>query len=215
LPQQAATVEVTFNGTPAPLMYVQDAQINAVAPWSLTPGQTAQVCVSYNGATTNCLTLPVAEAAPGVFSVPGSRAAALNQDGTVNSATNPAAVGSIVSVWATGLGPIAPPQADGTPIEFPLPTNVLPVVVETGPPPPPPPTGFPFARAVSVLRAAQGGTTIEATYAGPAPYLIAGESQINFVVVDSCCGFQIFLPSGSSPGLGFYSPTFSVYVAGQ
>ena len=46
-PTQAANVEVTFDGTPAPLLLVQDAQINAVAPWSLTPGQTAQVCVSY------------------------------------------------------------------------------------------------------------------------------------------------------------------------
>jgi uncharacterized protein (TIGR03437 family) len=208
LPQQVATAEVTFDGTPAPLMYVQDAQINAVVPWSLTPGQTAEVCVSYNGATTNCLTLPVAEAAPGVF------AGALNQDGTLNSAANPAPVGSIVSVWATGLGPISPPQADGTLVAFPLPTNVLPVVVETGPPPVPPPTGFPFARAVTHVATA-GGTTLDVTYAGPAPYLIAGESQINFVVVDSCCGFQIFLPSASGTGLGFYSQTFSVYVAGQ
>ncbi len=41
-PTQAANVEVTFDGTPAPLLWVQDAQINAVAPWSLTPGQNTQ-----------------------------------------------------------------------------------------------------------------------------------------------------------------------------
>lgn len=39
-------------------------------------------------------------------------------------------MGSIVSVWATGLGPIAPAQADGTLVELPLPNNVLPVVLE-------------------------------------------------------------------------------------
>jgi uncharacterized protein (TIGR03437 family) len=45
-PTQAAKLKVTFDGTPAPLLWVQDAQINAVAPWSLTPGQSTEVCVS-------------------------------------------------------------------------------------------------------------------------------------------------------------------------
>jgi hypothetical protein len=62
-------VEVTFDGTPAPLLWVQDMQINVVAPWSLTPGQTTQVCVTYSGAKTNCLTWPVVETAPAVFTV--------------------------------------------------------------------------------------------------------------------------------------------------
>jgi uncharacterized protein (TIGR03437 family) len=74
----------------------------------------------------------------------------------------------------------------------------LPVVVETGYPPPPPPTGFPLARAVTHVvspgAVTPGGVTLEVTYAGPAPYLVAGESQINFRVVDSAGGFQIFLP---------------------
>src|ERR1039457_5778718 len=130
-PTNVANVEVTFDGKPAPLLWVQDAQINVVAPWSLAPGQTTQICASYNNVKTNCLTWPVAQAAPAVFTLDGVYAAALNQDGTLNSADNPAAPGSIVSVFATGLGPITPPQADGTLVGLPLPNNVLPIAVET------------------------------------------------------------------------------------
>jgi len=44
-PENLDGVQVTFNGIPAPLLYVQDAQINAIAPWSLQSGDTAQICV--------------------------------------------------------------------------------------------------------------------------------------------------------------------------
>src|ERR1039457_3132609 len=82
-PAQIANVKVTFDGTPAPLLWVQDAQINAVVPWSLTPGQTTHVCVSYNAVETNCLAWPVAQTAEGLFMVDGTYAAALNEDGTI------------------------------------------------------------------------------------------------------------------------------------
>ena len=48
---------------------MQDGQINLVAPWSLTPGQNTQVCVSYNNVNTNCLTWPVVQTTPAVFMV--------------------------------------------------------------------------------------------------------------------------------------------------
>ena len=45
-------------------------------------------------------------AAPGIFTTTGAtgQAAALNQDGSLNSASNPAARGSVVSIYATGQG---------------------------------------------------------------------------------------------------------------
>jgi uncharacterized protein (TIGR03437 family) len=195
-PTQAANVEVTFDGKPAPLLWVQDAQINVVAPWSLTPGQTTQICVSYNNVKTNCLTWPVTQAAPAVFTLDGVYAAALNQDGTLNSADNPAAPGSIVSVFATGLGPITPPQADGTLVGLPLPNNVLAVRVQaiSG-------SGFPFGPPIVI-------TPFDVTYAGPAPYLVAGVSQINFKVVDYAGDIQVMLPLTQSPA-------FQVYLAGH
>jgi hypothetical protein len=42
-----------------------------------------------NGTKTNCLTWPAVQIAPGVFTVAGTHAAALNEDGTINSAANP------------------------------------------------------------------------------------------------------------------------------
>jgi uncharacterized protein (TIGR03437 family) len=187
-PTQVANVEVTFDGTPAPLLWVQDAQINAVAPWSLTPGQTTQVCVSYEHTNGNCLTCQVVQTAPAVFLVDGTYAAALNQDGSINSSSDPAARGSIVAVWATGLGPITPPEADGMLVGFPLPDNVLPVEVEGTYQ-----LGIPFPTNYSV--------TFNVTYAGPAPYLVAGVSQINFQVGTFPSNGMIYLtlPASQSP----------------
>jgi hypothetical protein len=88
-PTQAAGVEVTFDGTPAPLMWVQDAQINLAVPWPVS-GPATKVCVTYHQVRTNCLSWPVAAVSPGVFTTDGVHAAAWNQDGTFNSAANPA-----------------------------------------------------------------------------------------------------------------------------
>ena len=192
-PTQAAGVEVTFDGKPAPLLWVQDAQINVVAPWSLTPGQSTQVCASYSNVSTNCLTWPVVQSAPAVFTVDGTNAAAVNQDGTINSAGNPAPVGSIVAVWATGLGPIAPSQGDGTVVEFPLPKNVLAVGVQAS-------WCFPFS--------CNSFPTYNVTYAGPAPYMLAGATQIDFQLVFFPGEIAVLLPSAQSPN-------FAIWVAAQ
>jgi uncharacterized protein (TIGR03437 family) len=194
-PTEAAGVSVSFDGLAAPLLWVQDGQINAIVPWALTPGRNTQVCVS----NTNCLAWPVVETAPAVFTVDGTYAAALNEDGSVNSAANPAPVGSIVSVLATGLGPISPPQADGALVGAPLPTNALTVSVI----------------ADWIIAIGIGNPTsipLKVTYAGPVAGLVAGVSQISFQVVSfpafSSIG-GIYL--GSAANTGF----FKVYIAGQ
>ena len=40
----------------------------------------------------------------GIFSNPDGSWAAVNQDGTINSSSNPAKAGTIVSIWGTGFG---------------------------------------------------------------------------------------------------------------
>ena len=177
-PKQLGSVQVTFNGTPGPLLYVQESQINAIAPWSLQAGQNVEICVVYNGAPTNCITRPAVDAHPGVFTVDGFYAAALNQDGTLNSAANPAKFGSVVTVFATGLGPISPPQPDGAIVGMPLPANVLPVTMDG--------EGFGIFGEITVPMAMQ--------YAGPAPFEVAGVSQLNFVLNN---GLLLFLYAGS------------------
>jgi len=97
--------QLLFNGTPATLFYSGTTQINALAPASLSA--TTTVAVAVNGTTVAQSLMPVAAAAPGFFTSTGSgtgQAAAVNQDGSLNSATNPAARGSIISLYGTGQG---------------------------------------------------------------------------------------------------------------
>ncbi len=196
-PTRAANVQVTFDGTAAPLLWVQDSQINLVAPQALAPGRNTQVCVSYNNANTNCLTLPVVQSTPAVFMIDSRYAAALNQNGTLNSASNPATPGSIVTVFATGLGPVTPSQSDGALVGLPLPTNVLTFGVEAIYT-----VGIPFGVEVDV--------PFDVQYAGPAPFQVAGVSQINFRIAPYASYGAIYLHVGS-----IFSPGFTIYVAGQ
>jgi uncharacterized protein (TIGR03437 family) len=194
-PNRLSGVQVTFDGAPAPLLYVHDGQINAIAPWRLVAGRATKICVLYNGADASCVQRPVLPAVPGVFTVDGTHAAALNQDGTINSPDNPAPAGSIVSVFATGLGPLTPTPSDGAILDDPLPANVL------------------IATAAAVI----GGIAfsvipIPSPYAGPAPLEVAGVSQINLRVTSSpmllMVGPDLFFANAVK------SRTFSVWVAG-
>jgi uncharacterized protein (TIGR03437 family) len=190
-PTQAGSVAVTFDGKPGALTWVQDSQINVAVPWSVA-GPTTQVCLSYNNVKTNCLTWPVTQTAPGVVTVDGTHAAALNEDGSINSASNPAKFGSIVSIFATGLGPISPALADGALVGTPLPVNQLPMQLfmecSLGCFPPP----------------------LDVIYAGPAPSLIAGASQINFRANVSTY-LHLYIAVGSQPQA--FSNSFEVYVS--
>ena len=164
LPKELAGVQVTFDGTQAPLLYVQDAQINAIAPWGLATGQDSQVCVTYGAARTNCIRVPMVDSGPAVFTSDGTNAIAVNQDGSVNSADHPAPRGSVVTIWATGLGPIRPVPDDGAVIGEPLPANQFPVTATT----------------VDVYgKFGPRINTWEVPYSGPAPGMAAGVSQIN------------------------------------
>jgi len=198
-PTQAAGVEVTFDGTPAPLTWVQDAQINLAVPWSVS-GPATKVCVTYNQVQTNCLSWPVAAVSPGVFTSDGVHAAAWNQDGTVNSAANPAPVHSVVSILATGLGPISPAQADGSLVRSPLPANNLPVQLQC--------LGMTNCPAE---------ITYSTMYAGPAPDEIAGISQINFYASDATLDdglVPLYLAVQAPSGLAL-SNAFQIYVTGS
>jgi uncharacterized protein (TIGR03437 family) len=72
----------------------------------------------------------VLDAVPALFTADEAghgQAAILNQDGTVNSTTNPAAHGSVISVFMTGAGRMTPAQPDGSmgPLSAPFPVPVL------------------------------------------------------------------------------------------
>jgi len=120
---------VSFNGIPAPVIFSSVSQIAAIVPYEIS-GDTAEVSVTFNGETTQSFSIPVAASAPSLFTLNetgAGQAAALNADGTVNTAANPAKVGSVISVYATGEGKTSPAGSDGKIASNPLPHPVLPV----------------------------------------------------------------------------------------
>jgi uncharacterized protein (TIGR03437 family) len=127
---QIGSTQVLFDGVPAPVMYVSEFQINAAAPYSLGNETATSITVVYSGVASPPLSAQVVPSAVGLFTAdesgtgPGS---ILNQDSTPNSASNPAVAGSVVTIYATGLGLTNPVIPDNSLLPNVLATPVLPV----------------------------------------------------------------------------------------
>jgi uncharacterized protein (TIGR03437 family) len=106
-------ISVKINGIAVPLGYVSPTQINAQVPFEIAPGP-AQLTIASNGTTAGPVGLTIQPAAPGLFVFGSGRAPAINQDDTLNLPTNPAPVGSYISVYLTGQGLVDQPVATGT-----------------------------------------------------------------------------------------------------
>jgi uncharacterized protein (TIGR03437 family) len=165
LATQIHGLQVTFDGKPAPLIYTSPNQTNLIVPYEVAGRYSTVMQVSYVGASgtlqTSAWALPVASSSPGVFTVDATatgQAAVVNEDGTVNSATNPARRGSIVSIYATGEGQTSPEGVTGS-------------VVQSG-----------GAHPVQSVTVTIGGTDAAVQYAGAAPDQVAGLLQVNAVV---------------------------------
>ncbi len=153
-----AGTRVFFDHTPAPLIYVSKNQSAVAVPYAVSGVSTTSVRVEYGGVRSVAVAVPVRASAPGIFTVDQSgigQAAVLNQDTTTNSATNPAARGSVISIFATGEGQTDPAGADGVLAMSMLPKPLLPVSVMIG------------------------GRPAVVEYAGAAPGLVAGVMQVN------------------------------------
>jgi uncharacterized protein (TIGR03437 family) len=126
--------QVLFDGSPAPIVLAQQGQINAQVPYEVASLAATHMQVYHAGSLTADITLPVAAAAPGLFTVSGStgQALALNPDGSPNSQTNPAGSGSIVTLFATGEGQTNPAGIDGKSSADPYPQPVGQLVVRVG-----------------------------------------------------------------------------------
>lgn len=139
LPTTLGDIQVTVNGTPAPLYFVSPGQINIVFPQNAPTSGTAEVEVNQvsTGQILGAFQVPMQSYAPGIFICPSTtgslrNACVLNQDNTVNSASNPAPRGSVISIYATGQGvvPNAPP--DGMPASSAISTANTPQVILGG-----------------------------------------------------------------------------------
>jgi uncharacterized protein (TIGR03437 family) len=146
-------VQVTINGVDMPLLYVSSGQINAVVPMGVSPNAAAAVRVINGTSVSPAYPVWIVPFAPQAFPP------VLNQDGTVNTPTNPAKSGSTVSIFATGWQSNFSSLADGQ--------------VAT-------------AQQNSCLGAcqivtlnAQNPANFSVLYGGPAPGYIAGVTQFN------------------------------------
>ena len=117
LERELAGVRVRIGDIDAPLHFVSPAQINAVLPVEFDPGADVSILVSANGVLTAPQSYLVAPAMPGIFVdstgapavlrfIPGEGAQAVTPG-------NPARIGDILEIFATGLGETEPPVASG------------------------------------------------------------------------------------------------------
>jgi len=128
---QLAGVSVLFNGVPGQVQYVSAGQVSAVAPPGLS-GSSAQVTVAYGRLSSNTVSVPLAAAAPALFTGGGSgsgQAAAINQDGSLNGTGNPAPAGSTITLLATGTASFAPSVTVGGQAATVISTTATPGVV--------------------------------------------------------------------------------------
>ncbi|MFB3829279.1 MAG: IPT/TIG domain-containing protein [Bryobacteraceae bacterium] len=92
------SVQVTFDGAAAKLLYASGTQINVLVPAQLAGKESAQVVVTVDGSASAPATARLAAAAPGIFA-----GGVLNQDGSVNGDAAGALPGSVLQIFATGL----------------------------------------------------------------------------------------------------------------
>jgi uncharacterized protein (TIGR03437 family) len=156
--------QLFFDGAPAPLVYASSGQLGAIVPYSVAGNPTTSVQVSYLGVLSAPAILPVVPSTPGIFtqSAQGSGAGAiLNQDLSINSASNPAARGDSIAIYATGGGATTPSGVDGAITGSTPPQPILPVSVQID------------------------GLDAVVEYAGAAPGIVAGVLQVNARIPDS------------------------------
>jgi uncharacterized protein (TIGR03437 family) len=98
----------------APLVYASATQINFQVPSGLAAG-TANFYVTVGGGNSSSFTVNVVSAGPSIFQDTSNHAIAQDAGAgyATNSAAHPAASGSVVVVYLTGLGPVDHSVADG------------------------------------------------------------------------------------------------------
>ena len=170
--------QVLFGSYPAPILYTSATQINAVVPYEIARQSLIAMQVQYRGASAS-QTLQVGSASPGAYTsnFSGSgQVVAANQDGSINSASNPAAKGSYVTIYFTGGGQTNPPGVTG---------SVTPLM--------------PLKNLVQQPTVTVGGTPATVTFAGSAPALVDGVDQLNIQLPpDTASGAQpVVITSGA------------------
>jgi uncharacterized protein (TIGR03437 family) len=103
LPSTDQPSGVELNGVGLPIFFSNGFQLNTAIPPDTPAGPTNLRLTSRFGESS--ATLDIVDASPGIFLLDAPRRGAiLNQDGTINSPTQPAIRGQAVIIFSTGLG---------------------------------------------------------------------------------------------------------------
>jgi uncharacterized protein (TIGR03437 family) len=152
---------VLFDGVAAPIIYASAGQTSVMVPYGVAGRPTTNIVVEYLGVQSNALPYSVASSSPGIYTANASgsgQGAILNQDYSVNSAANRAAVNSVVAVYMTGEGTTQPASPDGA---------VAPI------------NGTGLFKPVLPVTATVGGVPAKIEYYGSAPGIVYGVMQVN------------------------------------
>jgi uncharacterized protein (TIGR03437 family) len=162
-----AGTQVLFDNVPAPMIFASGGQINAIVPYEVASlvntGQGTKVTVVRNGVASSQVVLGLTATSPAIFSAlqtGNGQGAILNQNLSPNSVSNPAAKGTVVSIYATGEGSLTPFVPSGT---------------ISGP-------SLPLPRPIANVTVSIGGQPAIISYAGEAPGLVSGVIQVNAMV---------------------------------
>lgn len=196
VPTSLGGTQVLVNGEPAPILYSSYWQLNVILPYSLEIRTMPTIQVVSSGTPANQWSNSrVQSAGISLFRVNNS-AAALNQDGTLSSPQNPAQPGSTVMLFGTGGGQTVPPSVAG---------EITPLVLR------------PLASTPQAQIGAREPLIVQ--YAGAAPGLVSGVTQINVTlpdVIPVMAGFPpgtLPLQVSTSAAGGFDSGIVTISVA--
>jgi len=188
-PTHLAGVTVYLNGQAVPLYYVSATQIDFQVPYAALgnlPTSLAYVNVVGPTGSGNQFAFAISRTAPGIFTGAAGQAIAQNADYTSNSSGNPAATGSYVTVYLTGIGVLDNPVPDGNSA----------------------PNG-PLSRSIAPFSATIGGSPANVSFVGLTPGF-TGLAQANIQIPDLPAGsYPLVITVGNSA-----SNAASITVAG-
>jgi uncharacterized protein (TIGR03437 family) len=146
LPFQLGGIAFMFDGVPAPILQISPGRAIVAVPWNgfgprsqSIEDDLISVQVLYNGVASNTAWMPVSSSLPGLLTrdfpnlLPYSDYTCLadgnarNNDGSVNDADHPAAAGSTITLFATGLGAAGLSADPGSIAHNPAVATVIPV----------------------------------------------------------------------------------------
>jgi len=161
LPTSLGGVSLWIGRVQAPLFAVANVrgqeQINLQVPYEVSGQTTTSIQVNANGVWSNTVQVPVLQAHPGIFTVDGKAGAVLHSVGNAPVTTsNPAAPNEVITIYATGLGPVSPAPDTGYPA----------------------PTREPLARTATTPTVTIGGASAPVLFSGLAPGFV-GLYQVN------------------------------------